>query len=137
MSDKYQVILISHNKLAEGILSAAKMIAGDQIEAKAYGLMPGENPQDKVKQIEKELDPEAHTLILADLFGGSMANAAIPLSVKDNVRLITGLNLALALQVILEHPWSDAEIEKTIGRAQENIQEVKVDAKADEDESFF
>jgi mannose/fructose-specific phosphotransferase system component IIA len=134
---KYQVILISHNKLAEGILSAAKMIAGNEIEAKAFGLMPGENPQDKVNVIEKSINNDSKTLILADLFGGSMANAAIPLSVKDNVRLITGLNLALALQVILEHPWTDDEITKTINRAKENIQEVKVDIDDKSEESFF
>lgn len=137
MAEKYQVILISHNKLAEGVLKAVKMIAGANITAVAYGLMPGENPDEKVKMIEKEIDSKTHTLILADLFGGSMANAAIELSTKPNIRLITGLNLALALQAILEEPWTDDEIEKVLGRARENIKEVKLDTTEDTEDDFF
>ncbi|OAU22585.1 PTS sugar transporter subunit IIA [Lacticaseibacillus rhamnosus] len=77
MAEKYQIFFISHNKLAEGVLAAVKMIAGNQIDATAYGLMPGQNPEDKVNEIEAKIADDSHVLILADLFGGSMANAAV------------------------------------------------------------
>lgn len=137
MAKDYQVILISHNKLADGVLAAIKMIAGDQIDAQAYGLMPGQNPDVKASEIEATIAPETHTLILADLFGGSMANAAARLSTMPNVRLITGLNLALALQAVLEHPWTDEEIQKSIARAQENIKEVQLDLSDQDSEADF
>ncbi|QVI34553.1 hypothetical protein BVJ53_00610 [Lacticaseibacillus chiayiensis] len=135
---KYQIFFISHNKLAEGVLAAVKMIAGDQVEATAYGLMPGQNPEDKIKEIEAKIESDSHTLILADLFGGSMANAAVQLAAKPNVRLITGLNLALALAAVLEKPWTDEEINKLIARSRENIREVTIDpVKEDAEEDFF
>lgn len=137
MSDKYQVILISHNKLAEGVLKAAKMIAGKEIDAIAYGLMPGENPDEKINVIKKEINIKSHTIILADLFGGSMANAAIKLSTEDNVKLITGLNLALVLQVILEKPWSEEDLTKVLEQARDNIKEVKLTSVEDNEDDFF
>lgn len=84
------------------------------------------------------LDEDSHTLILADLFGGSMANAAVRLAAKPNVRLITGLNLALALQAVLEKPWTDDEINKLIGRARENVREVTIEpVTGNAEEDFF
>lgn len=137
MSEDYQVILISHNKLAQGVLMASKMIAGGEVNARAYALMPGENPDQKVEEIAKTIDENTHTVILADLFGGSMANAATALSVKPNIRLITGLNLALALQVILEKPWTDSEIDKVIENAKSNIRRVKIEPDTDDDDDEF
>ena len=138
MAEKYQIFFISHNKLAEGVLAAVKMIAGNQIDATAYGLMPGQNPEDKVNEIEAKIADDSHVLILADLFGGSMANAAVRLAAKPNVRLITGLNLALALESVLEKPCSDAEIDKVIQRARENVREVTIKPVAESaEEDFF
>ncbi|MFC2674859.1 MAG: PTS sugar transporter subunit IIA [Lacticaseibacillus rhamnosus] len=138
MAKKYQIFFISHNKLAEGVLAAVQMIAGEQANVAAYGLMPGQNPEDKVDEIKARLDEDSHTLILADLFGGSMANAAVRLAAKPNVRLITGLNLALALQAVLEKPWTDDEINKLIGRARENVREVTIEpVTGNAEEDFF
>lgn len=134
--EDYQLIFISHNKLAAGVKAALEMIAGPQ-DVKVYGLMPGENPDDKVKHIESEMNEDTNYLILADLCGGSMANSATRLVTKSNVKMVVGLNLALALQAALEHPWTDAQIEKTIGRAQENIREVKIEKEKDDSDDFF
>lgn len=133
---KYQLIFISHNKLAAGVKAALEMIAGPQ-EVEVYGLMPGENPDDKVKHIESTMDDDTNYLILADLCGGSMANAATRLVTKSNIKMIVGLNLALALQAVLEHPWTDDQINKTIRRAQENIREVKIEKKKEDDTDDF
>lgn len=93
---KYQLIFISHNKLAAGVKTALEMIAGPQ-EVSTYGLMPGEKPDDRVKEIEAKMNADTNYLILADLLGGSMANSAVSLISRPNVKMITGLNLALAL----------------------------------------
>lgn len=133
----YEVVLVSHNKLAAGILAALNMIAGDQADVKAYGLMPGNTPDEEARKISKQIDNSKKNLILADLYGGSMANAVIPLITKPNVKLITGLNLALALQAILEKPWTDKEIEQLISKARENIREVKINNTNQNDDEFF
>lgn len=128
---KYQIILISHNKLACGVKAALEMISGSQ-NILSYGLMPGENPDALIIQISKILNKETNYLILADLFGGSMANSAVSLLVKKNVKMIAGLNLALALQVLIEKPWTEVELAKVIDNAQKGIQEVKINNSIDE-----
>lgn len=128
---KYQIILISHNKLAWGVKAALEMISGSQ-NILIYGLMPGENPDALITQISKSLNKETNYLILADLFGGSMANSAVSLLVNKNVKMIAGLNLALALQVLIEKPWTEAELAKVIDNAQKGIREVKINNSIDE-----
>lgn len=133
---KYQIIFISHNKLAAGVKAALEMITGPQ-NVQVYGLIPGENPDDKVKHIEAEMEDDVNYLILADLCGGSMANSATRLVTKPNVKMITGLNLALALQVTLEQPWTEDQINKVIGQAQKNIREVKIEKEKENDADDF
>jgi len=134
---KYQLIFISHNKLAAGVKTALEMIAGPQ-EVSTYGLMPGEKPDDRVKEIEAKMNADTNYLILADLLGGSMANSAVSLISRPNVKMITGLNLALALQAALEKPWTDDQIKKIITSAQKNVQQVKIEQKAENPmEDFF
>lgn len=138
MVKQYKIFLVSHNKLAEGVLAAVEMIAGKQHDLRAWGLMPGENPDSVAEKIQTEISSESHVVILADLYGGSMANAVVKLSTLENVKLVTGLNLALALQTVLECPWSEQEIEKVINRSKDNIKEIKLEElNAENDDNFF
>lgn len=133
---KFQLIFISHNKLAEGVKAALEMITGPQ-EIRTYGLMPGEKPDERVKEIERKINRNTNYLILADLYGGSMANAAVSLLTRPNVKMITGLNLALALQAVLEKPWTHEQIKKVIFSAQNNVCQVELESKKDNIEDFF
>lgn len=136
MSKKYQLIFISHNKLAAGVKAALEMIAGKQ-DIKVYGLMPGEKPDQRIQEIEDKMNDDTNYLILADLYGGSMANAAVKLVTKENVKMITGLNLALALQAVLEKPWTEEQINKVIAEAQKNVRQVKIIKKSETNTDDF
>ncbi|KRL11383.1 PTS sugar transporter subunit IIA [Schleiferilactobacillus perolens] len=130
-----RIIFISHNKLAEGMQKAVEMIAGPQPHVESYGLMPGQRPDDIVAHIRQSIKADEQVLILADLVGGSMCNAAMTLLDLPNVQLIGGMNLALALQVVLTPPASADEINHVIKQAQTNVQHVIL--KKVKDDSFF
>ncbi|GAF38698.1 PTS system, galactosamine-specific IIA component [Agrilactobacillus composti DSM 18527 = JCM 14202] len=97
-----KIYFISHNNFAQGLKQAVEMIAGKQDNVTAFGLMPGGDPNAIIKTIEADITDADEVLILGDLEGGSVCNAAMRLTIKDNVTLVTGSNLTLALQVVLD-----------------------------------
>jgi PTS system mannose-specific IIA component len=98
------ILLISHGSLASGFKDAAEMIMGQQEQLEAAGLQPQQSPEEFQKTIRarvKELDSGEGVLILADLFGGSPANAAAYLvNDKLNVDVVTGVSLPMLLEAL-------------------------------------
>ncbi|MCR0302801.1 hypothetical protein MKA48_12220 [[Clostridium] innocuum] len=70
------IILASHGSLAEGMLSAVRMIVGSTQGIAAYGLDAYKTPQDIYQllkeQIEQNQDQEY--ILLCDINGGSVHN---------------------------------------------------------------
>ncbi|GEK05615.1 PTS sugar transporter subunit IIA [Schleiferilactobacillus harbinensis] len=133
-----RIIFISHNKLAAGMKAAVEMIAGQQDNLEAYGLMPGQNPDEIISHLRTTITPDEHVLILADLVGGSMCNAAMALLNLPNVKLLGGMNLALALQVVLTPPKTDDEIDHMLDQAKTNLEHVVLKKVTNNDgDAFF
>ena len=130
-----RIILVSHNQLAPGMKKAVEMIAGPQANLEAYGLMPGNQPDAIIAGIRKTITADQEVLILADIVGGSMCNAAMTLLDLPNVRLVSGMNLALVLQVVLTPPHDQAALNKAIASAKDNLRQIVLE-KA-QDEEFF
>lgn len=108
MKKKY--FLISHNELANGLKKALEMIIGTQKNLYAFGLMPGGHPDLITNQIEALIDEETQVVILGDIAGGSVCNSAIRLTQQPNVVLVTGMNLPLAMEIIVSQSTSEQQI---------------------------
>jgi mannose/fructose-specific phosphotransferase system component IIA len=113
--------LISHNEYALGLKKALEMIAGKQENLLAYGLMPGNHPDEIAAKIEKQIDDQGTTIILGDIAGGSVCNAVLPLTLKENVILVTGTNLPLALEIVLSDATTKSEIQEIIDKAKKGM----------------
>lgn len=99
-----KIILASHGGLSKGLKDSLEMIVGTaNSPVEYYGLYPGENPQDIFESIKAEIDnnSEKEYIILTDLFGGSVCNALLPLSIYKNVVIIAGMNLPLLMEIVL------------------------------------
>ena len=102
-----KMILASHGSLAEGLLSAVRMIAGDEGNIEAFGLDTYETPAAIVQIVADRIaarPPGEHLVILCDIKGGSVYNELLPLCAADDVSLISGMNLGLALGLALASP---------------------------------
>lgn len=101
-----KIILASHGGLSKGIKDSLEMIVGTaNFPVDYYGLYPGENPQDIFDSIKAEIDnnTELEYIILTDLFGGSVCNALLPLSIYKNVVIIAGMNLPVVMEIVLSN----------------------------------
>lgn len=97
------IILASHGDLSCGMLSSVKMIVGDLADnIITYSLYPGENPQDYVDSLTREIEKSDDSyLILTDVEGGSVTNAFIQLARFNHVHVISGMNLGLVLEIVV------------------------------------
>jgi len=124
---EYKVILISHNDFAEGLRKALEMIMGNLSQLKAYGLQEGENPDLLIQKIRQEIAPSEQVIILADIFGGSMCNSALRLLDMENVTLVAGMNLPLAMEIILMKPKTKEALDDLIEHVKSGIKRVELD----------
>lgn len=86
--------------MAEGVLSAAKMIMGDCEEIQALGLDRYESPAEIARRIERQVaaEPDCDFMIFCDIHGGSVHNQLTELCRYPNVYLVGGVTLSMILE---------------------------------------
>lgn len=108
------VLLVSHSGLAEGMKQAAEFIIGEQKNFYAIGLYEeGIEPyRQRISNIVTGLKHEAsEIIIISDIPAGSPGiNAFLAASRSEiKVRLISGMNLALILDILLTRDRKDID----------------------------
>ncbi|MBP1040933.1 PTS fructose IIA subunit family protein [Vagococcus sp. BWB3-3] len=136
-----KLIIATHGELAQGFKNALELIAGSTAqEITTYSLVPGKSATDFMAEIAKEMhaQPEQQFIIMGDLYGASIVNAMLSLGHYPNGVLLSGVNLGLALQVLLDgsEVISDATIDEMIAEAQQGIRRIQLDHEALVDEDF-
>lgn len=99
------ILVISHGTLANAMQSAAEMIVGPQQDVFTIGLDIHLGLEDMVAELEKQISyfsPDIRDiLILTDLHGGTPSNAVCLLLEKYDVNVVSGVNLPMLLEVLL------------------------------------
>lgn len=124
-----RVIFASHGGLSKGMKDSVTMIVGDLTKnVETYSLLPGENPEDYYQELYKQANEsnEQQILVLCDIKGGSVHTALSKLAVLDNVVVFSGMNMGLALDIVLRHAHlSEEELQEIIENAREGITMMK------------
>ncbi|CRH19359.1 PTS sugar transporter subunit IIA [Carnobacterium maltaromaticum] len=136
-----KIIIATHGELALGIKNALELIAGSMAkEISTYSLTPGKSATDFVAEIEKEMIdyPDQQFIVMGDMYGASVVNAMLSLVNYPNGVLLSGVNLSLALQVLLDgsEMISDESIDEMIKEAQKGILRIQLDQIELEEEDF-
>lgn len=119
-----QIILASHGSMAEGVVSAVNMVIGEQPCVSAFGLDAWETPEAIKEQVEQVIaaHPDEYIVILCDIKGGSVHNRLMDLCARDNVSVVSGMNLVLALSLALDADDLDVDtIKEHMAEAKENL----------------
>ncbi len=136
-----KIILVSHGKLSEGMAYSVQMICGESEDLSYYGMMPGEHYASIVDSIREqaEANPDTQYIIVADLLGGSVCNGCTELVNLENVKLISGMNMALVIEMMFESaPITDEMIGAYLENCKSVIRQVKPeDLGGNEDEDDF
>lgn len=121
---KTRIILISHGDLAKGMAHSAQMIAGANSDLLYYGLQPGEHPSQITNKIKSQIvaNAEYQFIIVVDIFGGSVCNQGMELLEFENVRLLSGMNLSLIIELLISADMiSDEDLKEKVSNAQRGI----------------
>ena len=78
-------------------------------------------------------------LLLSDLYGGSVNQVMFTFLNRPNTRLVSGVNLALVLELAIKETVSDSELEELVENSRMMMKVVRMEALADDNESdeFF
>jgi Phosphotransferase system, mannose/fructose-specific component IIA len=99
--NEYVFIVCTHGKFGEELVRSAEMIAGKMNNVVSLSLNQGIGPEEYRNQLEevlKGLDGKTGICIV-DLFGGTPFNCAAQLSQNYDMEILTGLNLAMFLEM--------------------------------------
>ncbi len=99
-----KVIAVSHGSFSKGLVDSVQMLVGEQENLVAYGLFPEQTVATLKEELQVELDatPEGEeVLFLTDLFHGSPFNAVVDLMRNYDFYHITGINIPLAVLVMM------------------------------------
>jgi Phosphotransferase system, mannose/fructose-specific component IIA len=127
------IIICTHSKYAEGIKCAISMICGEQENLDVLGFYEEDDLQaysGKIKDIASVYETNNQKyVILVDLYGASPFNASSLAVSRFNTSIITGVNLPLVLELILQRSTYDdydTLLENAVFSSKDSIQIVKV-----------
>ena len=120
----YSIILVAHGQAASALKQAASMIAGQEYADMLFTIdfRDDQSREELSDQIEAQLKAE-NNLVLCDIKGGTPFNAAYLLGKTYPVRIMTGVNLAMILEILLT-PDKDTEniLQTAADSARESVQ---------------
>lgn len=99
-----KLLLVSHGSLAQAMLESAEMICGPQEDIQALGLFPGDSPDALKESIKETLDQwnGQDILVLTDIRSGTPFNTVASLMQSYPFRHISGVNLALLIEALMD-----------------------------------
>jgi len=98
------VLIITHGNFGKGLLNGIEVIMGKQENVLALGLNLGDNIEVVRKEVEKiikeKLQEDKEIIIVVDLFGGSPFNIALSMMKEYDVKVITGINMPMLVELL-------------------------------------
>jgi mannose PTS system EIIA component len=96
------VVVVTHGQLATELLNAAEMIVGElpQFAAVSIGWHEDVNDaREDIAQAVARVRAEQGVLLLTDMFGGTPSNLGMTFLEKDQLEVITGVNLPMLIKL--------------------------------------
>ena len=118
-------LIAAHGSFSSGIKSSLDIIIGKMenvfiIDAYVDG---NESIEDELNTILANVQAGDELIVFSDLMGGSITNQIVRYALKENVHVVTGMNLPLLIDIILadaDTPVADV-IENAISIAREQV----------------
>jgi PTS system mannose-specific IIA component len=95
------LLVVTHGRLAEELVDAARTIVGDVEAFEALSLGWHVEVDDASRTIEdamRRVDQGEGVLLLTDMFGGTPTNLALTLHEHGRIEIVTGVNLPMLIK---------------------------------------
>ena len=128
--DMFAIIIGTHGRLSEELLSSVDMIFGEMQNTAAVTFLPGEGAADIAAKYEAaldKLDTSGGVLFLVDIFGGTPYNAACRIVINnERYGIVTGVSMPMLVDMANTQAMDEgtdirALMEKAAGIGQKGI----------------
>jgi PTS system mannose-specific IIA component len=95
------MLVVSHGRLAEELVEAARTIVGDVERLAAVSIGWHDDAAEATARIQhsiERIDRGNGVLLLTDMFGGTPTNLGFALHESDRVEIVTGVNLPMVIK---------------------------------------
>ena len=140
------VLLVSHGQFAPGFHDTLKMFTGgdreDILHVNLENGMGADEYAENVKKVIAHITAEDEIIVLADIVGGSpltnAANVIAEAGLLANTTIIGGMNLPLAISVVMEKDDEDTKdmVEEWLEVSKEALKPFEVVVEEDDDEDL-
>ena len=98
------ILIVSHNQIGTELINTARqMLSSTPLPTKVISIEINDDPEQVKQQLNEELkglDQGHGILILTDMFGSTPSNIACTVSDRNDIRVISGLNLPMLIRVL-------------------------------------
>ena len=95
-------LVVTHGQLGQELVGAAQAIVGEISYIVAVSIGWNDDVNESKKKIEQavaEVDQGKGVIILTDMFGGTPSNLSLPLLKRNELEIVTGVNLPMVIKV--------------------------------------
>ncbi|MBW2122984.1 MAG: PTS sugar transporter subunit IIA, partial [Deltaproteobacteria bacterium] len=96
------VVVVTHCRLAEELISAAELIVGPLKGVEGICIDPRADPdeiRDRIGEGIRKVDKGSGVLILTDMFGGTPSTISFSFLQDNRIEVVTGVNLPMLLKL--------------------------------------
>ncbi len=98
------IVVVTHGKLAEELISVVKFVISGNPNVKIEALSLDQTDEfetftQKIKKALKKVDEGDGILLLTDMFGGTPSNVSLTFLEDNKVEVISGVNLPMLLKL--------------------------------------
>lgn len=119
-----KLFLASHGRLASGMESSVNVLLGGVSNLTIFdAYLDEKNIHEVLNSFFENINEEDQVIMLSDLLGGSVNQVMYTYLNKKNTKLISGINLAILLELCMyENPIDDEKILSIINEGKNSIQ---------------
>lgn len=116
------LLIMTHGNFGKALLESAELIVGEQKNVGTMSVFLADNVEKlKEEMLEKVnlLDTSAGLIVLTDIVGGTPTNLASSLLTSEEVVLVSGVNLPVLLEILMNREAKQSSVIQSIPAAYE------------------
>lgn len=103
-------VIVSHGQVANELLAAAETVVGDVSHVKAVTIGwhdDVELAKNEISTAIEQVSDGKGVLLLTDMFGGTPTNISAMFIKKDEIEIVTGVNLPMVIKLASQNEETD------------------------------
>lgn len=134
-------LLASHGKMASGMKMSLDILLGHSENVSVYdAYVDDTNITEEFDKFFASVSDDDQVIMLADMLGGSVSNMMYTRLTRPNTFLVSGVNLALVLELVAMSACGDftkESLETTIANSRDALKLVELDTSEENTEEDF